>query len=623
MILANGRRSRIVRRVRSALVSSQLARCRDGLELKVQRTEQRLPRGHAQEKEGGAMTLRLCPVSVSPRLSAASKDNDAMVFSVDRLDDHQDGWELPTDLYELRGAYLPMQFAVRMHPNIQAALREMERGNYAGGGVSGEGVLAFGSYFHETIHWWQHVGSSLGLILSLCYPAQTHVNHHILQDLLERLGPVKSLRRYKASATGLDARSEAGLNIVLNNWHDIEYCRRVALIPEVAHDLGREQYFDSIGHGYGVTWAACVAVISINADPTYATLPNVLTWDAPFYDLRNREVEGHHRRSRIVLAATGGRLIFEGQARFCQLQYYHFATDGHVDWNEFRELGMLDDDYVAAFVRFLEFIDEAWPASVDSDAVALFLAICDIAINPGEGFPFDIRRFDTFIEDTDPGIRFLRLCVAARDHKHELLAAAATYSREGYVEIARTLCELFDWRSPVENSERVAAWPTVSREAAEIAAEDETFRFRADDLPVRVFVGRFLSFQRDKQQYPEFFTWPGVFVGGREGGGAARDHAAELFANYEPLFRAQPDGEIRATQIPGRLEADVLEMFSGFYTWTAYYDLVRQWHVSDGPFTYDFRWLNPNHPIDRMERWASNIFQRSFGRSPAEFQIVA
>lgn len=547
----------------------------------------------------------------------------AMPVADDRLGDHHDGWELPADFYEVRGVYHPMQFAVRLHADVQAALSEMERGVYSGGGISGEAVLAFGTYFHETIHWWQHVGSTLGLILSLCYPAQAHVNHHILQDLLERIGPVKSLRRYKDAGAPIDGKTEAGLNIVLNNWHDIEYCRRVALVPEAARDLARAQYFDSIGHWYSVTWAACVAVISVNADPTFTTLPDVLSWDEAFYDLRAREVEGYHRKSRIFLMAVGGRAIFEGQARFSQLQYLHFVSDAHVDWSDFRALGMLSRDYIAAFERFLEFIGEPWPSSVDSAPVALFLAICDIAINPGEGFPFDIRRFDTFIEDTDPGIRFFRLCSAARPRKAELLHAAAMYSREGYIEVAETLSREFGWRSPVESSARVAAWPSSSAEAAELAAEDATFRFRADDLSVRVFVARFLSFQRDKLQYPEFFVWPGVFVAGQANSAPAQDRAGELFGNYEPLFKVHASGEIRATQIIGRSVPDVLEMFRGFYSWIAYYDLVRQWHVIEGPFTYDFRWLNPNHSIERMETWASNIFHRSFGTSPGDFQVLA
>ncbi|CDK71709.1 hypothetical protein [Klebsiella pneumoniae IS22] len=43
-------------------------------------------------------------------------------------------------------------------------------------------------FFHETIHWWQHVGSVSGIILSLCYPAQIHINHVHLKDLLKKWG---------------------------------------------------------------------------------------------------------------------------------------------------------------------------------------------------------------------------------------------------------------------------------------------------------------------------------------------------------------------------------------------------------------------------------------------------
>jgi hypothetical protein len=85
---------------------------------------------------------------------------------------HNDGWEFPADLREVRGVYQPMQFAVHVHPELQAKLSIVTRGIYSGGEIPGDVVYAFSTYFHETLHWWQHVGSTLGLLLSLSYPYQ-------------------------------------------------------------------------------------------------------------------------------------------------------------------------------------------------------------------------------------------------------------------------------------------------------------------------------------------------------------------------------------------------------------------------------------------------------------------
>ena len=37
---------------------------------------------------------------------------------------------------------------------------------------------AFSTLLHETVHWWQHVGSTYGLMLSLTYPTQLHGNYN-------------------------------------------------------------------------------------------------------------------------------------------------------------------------------------------------------------------------------------------------------------------------------------------------------------------------------------------------------------------------------------------------------------------------------------------------------------
>lgn len=541
-------------------------------------------------------------------------------MSDETLRNHHDGWDLPVDLYEIQGVYDPMQFAVRLHPDVQAKLSTTVRGVYKGNRVDTSVALAFGTYFHETIHWWQHIGSTLGLILSLCYPAQAHVNYPHLRRLLDLIGPVKSLRSFKALAGQITPNAESELNIALNNWHDIEHCRRIALRPEFAEVITRHEYFESIGHGYSITWASCVGVIAGSADRHFAMLPNVDNWEDPFDDLDEHRVEGYHHKSRVVLVSTGARAIFEGQARFSQLQYLHFSSGTKPEWDVFRSLGMLSGEYIAAFEHFLALIDETWPPSVGSPAVALFLAICDIAINPGEGFPFDIRRFETFIEDVDPGFRFFRLSTATRARKSDLMNAVADFSRAGYLHVAKVLSAALHWRSPIEICQRIANWPRLSPEAAAIAKEDVTFQYGERNLPIRVFTGRFMTFQRNKLEYPEFFVWPGAYASGGANVPLAGEIVQDLFAQHEPLFIVAPNEEIRPALIVGRKRDDIQNMFNAFYTWTVSYDLVRQWHVADGPFEIDFGWINPNKPTAEMKKWASRIFEQFYGCSPAAFR---
>src|ERR1043166_5494801 len=75
---------------------------------------------------------------------------------------------------DIRGLYNSMQFVLRLHPDIHAALENAPTGIVQAGEIDFNAFQAFSTYLHETIHWWQHMGSTSGLLLSLTYPAHLH-----------------------------------------------------------------------------------------------------------------------------------------------------------------------------------------------------------------------------------------------------------------------------------------------------------------------------------------------------------------------------------------------------------------------------------------------------------------
>jgi hypothetical protein len=66
-------------------------------------------------------------------------------------------------------------------------------GGICSGGQDFALLDAFSTYFHETIHWWQHIGSTTGLLLSLSPILQTHINYEYLKSVLQNIGPRKPL----------------------------------------------------------------------------------------------------------------------------------------------------------------------------------------------------------------------------------------------------------------------------------------------------------------------------------------------------------------------------------------------------------------------------------------------
>lgn len=93
-----------------------------------------------------------------------------------------------TDYDNIRGLYNPMQFVLRLSADIHDVLDKTPTGIVKSGDIDFTTFQAFSTYLHETIHWWQFMGSTSGLLLSLTYPAQVHLNHKHLKDFLIHSG---------------------------------------------------------------------------------------------------------------------------------------------------------------------------------------------------------------------------------------------------------------------------------------------------------------------------------------------------------------------------------------------------------------------------------------------------
>ena len=115
------------------------------------------------------------------------------------LDADPIGGEVPADFAAClneRGLYSTNQFVLRLNPRIHALVDAASPGLYAEGDLTEETLQAYSTYLHETIHWWQHMGSTSGLIYSLARPVQTHLNDAALSKVVQSIGGKKSLKRW-------------------------------------------------------------------------------------------------------------------------------------------------------------------------------------------------------------------------------------------------------------------------------------------------------------------------------------------------------------------------------------------------------------------------------------------
>ncbi len=107
----------------------------------------------------------------------------------------------------------------------------------------------------------------------------------------------------------------------------------------------------------------------------------------------------------MPVAEVGLKLIFEGQARFSQIQYLA-AMGGPELLQTYRHEGYFAPLYIDAFELFLQLTENDWPKRYDDPLIGLFLLICDLAINPTRGLPLDFEALEDLIIDVDPGARF-------------------------------------------------------------------------------------------------------------------------------------------------------------------------------------------------------------------------
>ncbi len=514
---------------------------------------------------------------------------------------------------EAHGLYNTQQFVLRLSPLIHNKLASLTPGLKMNSEVGLEGAQAMSTYLHETIHWWQHIGSTYGFFLSLNYPVQAHCTHHDLKKLVDQDGFKKSVY---LQAVELNERGPSGLgttaglaNIIINNHFDLLTFRSFTLGPKIAASVIERNLFEAVGHALYITYAHTLNALASSVDRNFDVISHPKEWSDKFNALKEGKVEGYYYGSPIKMFPIGALEIFEGQARFSQIQYLSHACGHRLDWDDFRSLGMLSGVYVEAFKLFLQFSDSDWPERINDPLVGLFLLICDLAINPGSGFPLPaIPNFETFIDDVNPGARFCMLCRLIALQHPEMKQAVKTHSRMEYEALSTKLCESLKEAPPLDIAKIFSDWFSEAGPLANLRDEYKTYIFKPGNYAIRHLFAHFLAFQEDKYKRPEFFCWPGAWLAGE----LASIENSAIFEKHAALFvdREFENGVFPRIQI-GRDEATVQVTFDEFYRNNVIYELVNQWIESPGAFSYNFSWLVPERAGD-IKRYLQRQFSGAF-----------
>jgi hypothetical protein len=521
------------------------------------------------------------------------------------------------------GMYETMRFVLRLSPRNHELVGSIPLEGRISSEISRELLRAYSTYLHETVHWWQHVGSTSGFLLSLSYLGQSHSTISFLREVLAQFGPKKSLLSWTNGvllAEGDSAQTKlAAANTCVNNAIDVEFYKAYAMNPKVAIQWMMEKnHFESVGHSYHIVYGQLLGMLQESIDLESAVIPDPEAWEVHFLRLRDDRHEGFFWGSPVRVPSVGLHAIYEGQARFIQLQFLNCAQSCAFSCEQFRNEGFFEGVYVQAFETFLELSDSEWPQMFDDPIVSLFLLVCDLAINPTRGLPLDIEHFENFIRDVDVGVRFTVLCQAVSRLPH-LKKLILEHSKNEYTSVSEELTSTVGYDNPLDALEVVDAWKSMVPGLERLMEEHRTFKFDKKNLPVRVLFSHFVSFSRDRLSRPEFFCWPGKWKVGRN----ASEEINKLWLRHLSLFSDHPEKPgVYARKWPEREEAAVLETFNNFYGTMAVYDLTRQWILKDGPFVCDYRWMMETYSQESAEAWASDTFKQVFGVALDSFEII-
>jgi hypothetical protein len=515
------------------------------------------------------------------------------------------------------GEFDPMRLVVQLDSSVTSIL---ESGALELTDPRDPRTKAFGSYLHETIHWWQHIGTTSGLISGLTIPVQCHINQDEIRALSDIVIPRKSMFKYwDLEYEELPAEAKKELNVIVNNWSDLEFSYSILVHPKqvlAGLNSGKTvpsiKFFESVGHSIGWHYLSTVNILAASLDPGFKSLPDIREWEEGFDDLKQRKTNNYYFGSKVILPPLGRAEITEGQARFQELQYLSRASGGDLSMKDFKRRDYLDERYTHAFDAFLEASDLDFPAHPLSPLVDLFMVVCDIALNPSVGYPEDISNYEQFVGDVSPGIRFLFAANIIR-RLPGLTGKLTRLNRDEYDEVAGSICSLMGAKTPRENAEAIVRMSERMPTTNELSKEMTAGVMKPNSMPIRFCFAKHLDFMKDKSDYPQYFCWPSVHYS-EFNGPHDLDHSLNLFYQHScPFIRTSLEGEVRANLKQFVNPKSAGELVATYFRWQILYDLFRQWISVDGPFEFDYQWIDPAKGPKEFRDLASKSFPRAFG----------
>lgn len=511
----------------------------------------------------------------------------------------------------IQGKFDPLNALLLLENRIANILERGDRPEFGVVEAGDPELLAFSTYLHEIIHWWQHVGTTTGLICGLSIPVQANATAFYLDTIGDT---VKKPLLYNLESD--DDEDESAV-LAVTRWLEVEYgasflLNHRLLIPRVR----RFKYFESAGYCLLMTYANTIATLNTIFDPNGQQLPTIGHF-LDCYQKFSQERFPDFVPKELLFPALSSLEIMEGQARISELQFRSLTYEP-LTWAEITERGYLRDTYGIAFETYLSLTQFPEPHYVQEPVVNLFLLICEIALNPGQGYATDISPDSHFVQDVHPGHRFLTLCMIAKSEP-SVLDEVKSVSLSGYHRVCDTLCSQAGWDTPVEIWKKILAKTGAMLHINELDTQLSEGVFDPENVPIRFYFAEHRSILETKIQIPHFFCWPGYYLVHISDDHEEAESIQEILRLHQPPFESTSltveSISVRRSQFTSESKA---KFVSDYFGSQVLYDLVRQWISQRGNFRMKYLW-KPNLTEEdrtRLEDRFFAVFRRHLGSIP-------
>ncbi len=482
---------------------------------------------------------------------------------------------------------------------------------------------AFATALHENIHWWQHIGSTSGFVYGLSLPTQaTQLAFYLSQLCAEGAQGIpvaKPLVRHVSNDLPFDHPAW----LASCRWTETEFGAAYLFDPrdlvskiQASQKLGR--FFVSSGHALLCFYTNTISSLSSVFDPGMTGLPSIDGLIGRCNDFMDGEKAGFVAGTFTDIP-LGLRHLCEAQARLSEMQLQCLIYESW-DWQQFAQGGYLAEMYGQAFAHYLELTRFPAPTSPLDATVNLFLLLCDIALNPAEGYPCPVTEDGEFLYRTHPGSRFLSLCSAVTKHL-EVVGLVEQPTFENYRLASELLCAEVNWPTPAQ----VAAEVTTAFERMSDfeSLENHLYggNYGTSEVPTRFLCAQHYSLMESKAQVPAFFCWPAWFLATKDETELETNGVGELYSLHQaPFLASSLTSGVDTVQIDGmsqQLKAQLTNVYFGTH---ALYDLIRQWMYFRTPFQIKYNWkleLTPEE-IQHVRRTFTTNFGIDLSEIPCQ-----